>query len=148
MEAEVFGTIIAEEAGVDPDRHRPRRPAPGGDPRQPHPPKHAGKRGAVQEATGETVTLADVDQADTGDTPKQAAADHGIAVAVITRPEVNRGVVVLPRRWVVERDVGWMRRFRRLARDQERLADVVKGFQLLACTMRMGKQVLPMLSVL
>jgi len=81
------------------------------------------------------VTLAYVDQAYTGDTPKQAAADHGIALEVITLPEVKRGFVLLPRRWVVERDVGWMSRVRRLARDQERLADVLKGFHLLAFTM-------------
>jgi transposase len=56
--------------------------------------------------------------------------------------------VLLPRRWVVERGFGWMSRFRRLARDQERLADVVKGFHLVAFTMLMWNQVLPVLSVL
>jgi len=35
-----------------------------------------------------------------------------------------------------------------LARDQERLADVLKGFHLLAFMMLMGKQALPILSVL
>jgi transposase len=84
---------------------------------------------AVQVATGETVTLADVDQGYTGEVPRQAAADHGIALEVVTLLEVKRGFVLLPRRWVVERNVGWMSRFRRLARDQERLADVVKGLQ-------------------
>ncbi len=84
---------------------------------------------AVQKATGQTVTLADVDQGDTGDTPRLAAATHGSDL-------------------VVERDFGWMSRFRRLARDQERLADVLKGFHLIAFMMLMGKQVLPVLSVL
>lgn len=103
---------------------------------------------AVQDATGETVTLADVDQGYTGDTPRQAAADHGIVLEVVKLPDAKRGFVLLPRRWVVERDFGWMSRFRRLARDQERLADVLKGFHLVACTMLMWKQVLPILSVL
>jgi len=103
---------------------------------------------AVQDATGETVTLAYVDQGYTGDTPRQAAADHGIALAVVKLPEAKRGFVLLPRRWVVERDFGWMSRFRRLARDQERLAEVLKGFHLLACTMLMWNQVLPVLNVL
>ncbi len=103
---------------------------------------------AVQEATGETVEIADVDQGYTGETPKQAAADHGIALEVVKLPDVKRGFVLLPRRWVVERDFGWMSRFRRLARDQERLADVLKGFHLVAFTMLMRKQVLPVLSVL
>ena len=35
---------------------------------------------AVQDATGETVTLAYVDQGYTGNVPKQAAAAHGIAL--------------------------------------------------------------------
>jgi hypothetical protein len=41
-----------------------------------------------------------------------------------------------------------MSRFRRLARDQERLAEVLTGVHLTALTMLMGKQVLPVLSVL
>jgi transposase len=102
---------------------------------------------AVQDATGQTVTLAYVDQGDTGETPR-AAAEVGIALTVVKLPEAKRGFVLLPRRWVVERDVGWMSRFRRLARDQERLTDVVKGFHLVAFAMIMGKQVLPVLSVL
>lgn len=103
---------------------------------------------AVQDATGKTVTLAYVDQGYTGDLPRQAAADHGIALAVVKLPDVKRGFVLLPRRWVVERDFGWMSRFRRLARDQERLAEVLKGFHLIAFIMIMWKQVLPILSVL
>lgn len=103
---------------------------------------------AVQEATGEMVTLAYVDAGYTGELPRQAAADHGIALAVVKLPDVKRGFVLLPRRWVVERDFGWMSRFRRLARDQERLAEVLKGFHLIAFIMIMWKQVLPVLSVL
>ncbi len=103
---------------------------------------------AVQAATGETVTLAYVDQGYTGDSPRQAAAEQGIDLAVVKLPDVKRGFVLLPRRWVVERDFGWMSRFRRLARDQERLAAVLKGFHLLAFTMIMWNQALPVLSVL
>jgi transposase len=103
---------------------------------------------AVQTATGEAVTLAYVDQGDTGATPRQTAAAYGIDLAVVKLPDAKRGFVLLPRRWVVERDFGWMSRFRRLARDQERLADVLKGFHLIAFVMIMWKQVLPILSVL
>ncbi|MDQ3654050.1 MAG: IS5 family transposase, partial [Chloroflexota bacterium] len=103
---------------------------------------------AVQEATGETVTLAYVDQGYTGETPKADAAAHGIVLEVVKLPDVKRGFVLLPRRWVVERDFVWMSRFRRLARDQERLADMLKGFHLIAFTMLMWQQVLPILSVL
>ncbi len=103
---------------------------------------------AVQQATGQTVTVAYVDQGYTGDTPRQAAADHGITLSVVKLPQAKRGFVLLPRRWVVERDFGWMSRFRRLARDQERLAEVLKGFHLLAFTMLMWRQALPLLGIL
>jgi transposase len=33
-----------------------------------------------------------------------------------------------PRRWIVERSFGWAARFRRLARDYERLASSLEGF--------------------
>jgi len=69
-------------------------------------------------------------------------------LAVVTLPDVTRGFVLLPRRWVVERDFGWMSRFRRLARDQERLAEVLKGFHLVAFIMLMWKHVLPVLEAL
>jgi transposase len=103
---------------------------------------------AVQEATGETVSLAYVDQGYTGEAPTADAADHGIALDVVKLPAVKRGFVLVPRRWVVERDFGWMSRFRRLTRDQERLAEVLHGFHLIAFSMLMWKQVLPILSVL
>lgn len=103
---------------------------------------------AVQDATGQHVEVAFVDQGYTGTPAADAAAEHGIALEVVKLPEAKRGFVLLPRRWVVERDFGWMSRFRRLARDQERLAEVLKGFHLLAFTMLMWKHVLPVLSVL
>jgi transposase len=103
---------------------------------------------AVQEATGQTVTVAYVDQGYTGDEPRQAAAAQGIELTVVKLPRAKRGFVLLPRRWVVERDFGWMSRFRRLARDQERLAEVLTGFHLVAFSMLMWKQVLPLLGVL
>jgi transposase len=78
--------------------------------------------GAVQEATGQTVALAFVDQGYTGDQPRADAANHGIALEVVKHAGAKKGFVLLPRRWVVERSFGWMARFRRLARDYERLA--------------------------
>lgn len=103
---------------------------------------------AVQDETGETVVVASVDQGDTGAVPAAEAAARGVALEVVKLPAVKRGFVLLPRRWVVERDVAWMSRFRRLARDQERLAEVLKGFHLIAFTMLMWKRVFTVLSVL
>src|SRR5262245_15042901 len=87
---------------------------------------------AIQEATGQTVTLAYVDQGYTGDQPAADAASHGIALEVVKHAEAKRGFVLLPRRWVVERTFGWMARFRRLARDYERLAGVLAGWHWVA----------------
>lgn len=63
---------------------------------------------AVQDATGETVTLAYVDTAYTGDATQHAAAEQEIVLAVVKLPEATCGFVLLPRRWVVERDFDWM----------------------------------------
>src|SRR5262249_36258800 len=64
-------------------------------------------RSAVQQVTGEHVELASVDQGSTGEAPAQAAAAQGIQLAVVELPEAKRGFVLLPRRWVVERDFAW-----------------------------------------
>lgn len=92
---------------------------------------------AVQKATGESVELAFVDQGYTGDRAAEAAQKHGIRLEVVKLPDVKKGFVLLPRRWVVERSFGWLARFRRLARDYERLADTVRGLHLavFACVM-------------
>lgn len=92
---------------------------------------------AVQEATDQTVEVAFVDQGYTGDGPATEAVAHGIRLEVIRLPEAKRGFVLLPRRWVVERSFAWMARFRRLARDYERLPETFAGlhFVAFACLM-------------
>jgi transposase len=92
---------------------------------------------AVQEVTGGTVELAFVDQGYTGDAAAQAAQEQGIRLEVIKLPQAKRGFVLLPRRWVVERSFAWMTRFRRLARDYERLPETLVGLHLLAFTVLM-----------
>ncbi|WP_424137823.1 transposase, partial [Roseomonas chloroacetimidivorans] len=57
-----------------------------------------------------------------------------IALEVVRLPEAKRGFVLLPRRWVVERSFGWFARFRRLARDYERLPETLAGLHLVAFT--------------
>src|SRR5207249_4875229 len=82
---------------------------------------------AVQEATGASVELAFVDQGYTGEAPAAAAAGHGIELEVVKLSEAKHGFVLLPRRWVIERSFGWAARFRRLARDYERLGETLAG---------------------
>lgn len=87
---------------------------------------------AVQDATGESVEVAFVDQGYTGEASAAGAAERGIRLEVVRLPEAKRGFVLLPRRWVVERSFGWLARFRRLARDYERLPSTVEGLHFLA----------------
>ena len=91
----------------------------------------------VQRQTGDSVELAFVDQGYTGDRPAADAAARGIELSVVKLPEAKRGFVLLPRRWVVERSFAWAARFRRLARDYERLAATLTGlhFVAFACVM-------------
>lgn len=86
----------------------------------------------VQAATGETVTLAYVDQGYTGEAPAADAADHGMQLLVVKLSEAKHGFVLLPRRWVVERSFAWKTRFRRLVRDYERLTTSLEGLHYVA----------------
>ncbi len=87
---------------------------------------------AVQDITGQHVSLGYVDQGYTGADPVAAAAAHGIRLEVIKHTEAKRGFILLPRRWVVERSFAWAARFRRLARDYERLAETLAAYHYLA----------------
>ena len=87
---------------------------------------------AVQKITGENIELAYVDQGYIGESAEQAAAKHGVRLEVLKHTEVKRGFVLLPRRWVVERSFAWAARFRRLARDYERLAKTLAALHYLA----------------
>jgi len=92
----------------------------------------------IQEVTGESVEVAFVDQGYTGERPAADAQAHDIRLEVVKLPTAKRGFVLLPRRWVVERSFGWMARFRRLARDYERLAETLAGLHFVAFAMLMA----------
>lgn len=94
----------------------------------------------VQQVTGESIELAYVDQGYTGEQPTQDAAQYGIQLEVVKLPEAKKGFVLLPRRWVVERSFAWVARFRRLARDYERLPETLAGLHFLAFAMLLLKR--------
>ena len=94
----------------------------------------------VQEVTGESVELAYADQGYTGATAAAEAEAHGMRLEVIKLAEAKKGFVLLPRRWVVERSFGWAARFRRLARDYERLPETLAGLHFLAFAVLMLKK--------
>jgi transposase len=87
----------------------------------------------IQEVTGDSVELAYVDQGYTGDDAKEAALQHGIKLEVVKLSDTTRqGFMLLPKRWVVERSFAWTARFRRLARDYERMPETLAGLHFLA----------------
>jgi transposase len=96
----------------------------------------------VQKVTNGTVELAYVDQGNTGDQAEADAADEGIELSVVKLDGAKRGFVLLPRRWVVERSFAWATRFRRLAKDYERVPATLAGMHLLAFLCLMLKNVL------
>jgi transposase len=98
---------------------------------------------AVQEATAESVSLAYVDQGYTGEEAEVDAASEGIHLEVVKLPGTKRGFVLLPRRWVVERSFAWMARFRRLARDYERLTETLEGLHYVAFSFLMLHKAVP-----
>jgi len=100
----------------------------------------------VQELTGDHVELAYVDQGYTGEAAAEAAEQHSIELEVVKHTEAKRGFVLLPRRWVVERGFAWAARFRRLARDYERLAVILGAFHFLACACLMLATLFKMLA--
>ena len=99
----------------------------------------------IQDATGDSVKLAYVDQGYTGDATAEAAAAEGIALHVVKLPEAKRGFVLLPRRWVVERSFAWATRCRRLVKDYERYAETLAGFHVIAFVGYMLKHVAAMI---
>lgn len=96
----------------------------------------------VQAVTGGTVELGFVDQGYTGERAAADAAQHGIRLEVVKLEEAKRGFVLLPRRWVVERAFAWAARFRRLAKDYERLPEVFAGLHFLAFATLMLRRLL------
>jgi transposase len=86
----------------------------------------------IQQATQENIEMAYVDQGYTGERVSELAAEEGIRLEVVKHEEAKRGFVLLPRRWVVERDFAWASRFRRLVKDYERLPETVSGLHFVA----------------
>jgi len=56
----------------------------------------------------------------------------GLALLIVSRPRGAKGFVLLPRRWVAERTLAWLGRWRRLSRDYEHLPEVSEAMVTLA----------------
>ncbi len=85
------------------------------------------------------------DQGYAGTQPARDAAQAGITLEVVKLPAAKKGFVLLPRHWVVERSFGWTARFRRLARDYERLPATLAGLHFLPFAILMLKRLAELL---
>ena len=61
-----------------------------------------------------------VDGAYNGEVVDLASVRTGVSVTMVKRSDDVKGFRVIPKRWIVERDFGWMNRQRRLSKDYER----------------------------
>jgi transposase len=86
----------------------------------------------VQNVAESRVDVACVDQDYSGDQPLEAAAEQGIRLEGVKLPEVEKGCVLLPRRWVVECSFARTACFRRLERDYACLPQTQVGLYFLA----------------
>jgi transposase len=57
-----------------------------------------------------------------------AHAIPGLSIEIVKRSDTARGFQILPKRWVVERSLGWFGRCRRLAKDFENLNRTAMAF--------------------
>jgi transposase len=55
-----------------------------------------------------------------------------VSIDIVKRSDQAKGFVVLPKRWIVERTIGWLNRCRRLAKDWENRNRKARAFLLLA----------------
>ena len=67
----------------------------------------------------------------------------GVVLEIVKRNASAVGFEVLPKRWIVERTLGWLTRCRRLSRDYERLPVTSEAFIYIAMTHLMIKRLRP-----
>jgi putative transposase len=67
----------------------------------------------------------------------------GLTLLIVRRPAGSTGFIVIPRRWVVERSLGWLGRWRRLSRDYEELPEVSEAMVTLAMIRLMLHRLVP-----
>jgi putative transposase len=73
----------------------------------------------------------------------EQARQQGFKLEAVLRPEGQKGFVLLPKRWVVERTFAWLSRCRRLAREYEVRTASNEAFVCLAMTKLMLSRLAP-----
>ncbi len=83
------------------------------------------------------------DQTYRGELVHWAQQTYGMDLEMVQRPAEARGVVLLPRRWVVERAFAWLGRARRLSKEYEHHADNSETIIYLASCHRLLRRLRP-----
>lgn len=86
------------------------------------------------------ITLVWADSGYTGRLVTWAGEKLRLTLEIVKRSDDMRGFVVLPRRWVVERTLGWLMRTRRLVRDYETLPSSSEAFIYFSQAMLMSRR--------
>ncbi|MFE2520975.1 IS5 family transposase [Streptomyces mirabilis] len=86
------------------------------------------------------ITLVWADGGYTGRLVTWAKEKLHLTLEIVKRSDDMKGFVVLPRRWVVERTLGWLMRSRRLVRDFETLPASSEAFIYFSAAMLMSRR--------
>ncbi len=84
-----------------------------------------------------------VDQAYNGGLADEIYEDYTIILEMVAKPSAQKGFVVVPRRWVVERTFAWLGRYRRLSKDYEHHAEYSESWVYIASIARMLRKLAP-----
>ncbi len=87
------------------------------------------------------------DEAYRGELEAAVRQGYDFELEIVGRPSAARGFVVLPRRWIVERSLAWLNRWRRLAKEFERLTESSEAWLYLASVHHLLKRLKPDRSV-
>lgn len=68
---------------------------------------------------------------------------HDVILEVVERPSDQKGFILLPRRWVVERSFAWLDGYRRLTKDFEYYTENSEGWIYLASIHRLLRRLAP-----
>ena len=74
---------------------------------------------------------------------EELAQEYGIEIRVVEKPADQQGFVVQPLRWIVERSIAWLGRYRRLVRDYEALPQYSEAWIHLASIGRLLQRLFP-----
>ncbi len=83
------------------------------------------------------------DQGYTGDLGDSLRTEYKIDLEIVEKPAEQKGFVLLPRRWVVERSLAWLNRYRRLSKDYECRYEYSESWVYIASISRMLRKLHP-----